>query len=189
MMDRQQEQVLLRIAVASIRQGLEHGRPFKPDPQEYDPALRRPGAGFVTLKRDGELRGCIGSLSAYRPLLEDVAENAYAAAFSDPRFQPLQAMELHALEIHISILGEAEPIHFASEHELLEQLRPGIDGLILEEGYRRATFLPSVWEQLPDARQFLQHLRLKAGLPANYWSPTLSISRYTTHGFGMVLDD
>ncbi len=187
MTDRQQEQVLLQLAVASIRHGLDHGRPLKPELEDYDPALRQPGASFVTLKREGELRGCIGTLSAYRPLLEDVAENAYAAAFSDPRFTPLQPMELHGLEIHISLVGEAEPMLFVSEHDLLEQLRPGIDGLILEEGYRRATFLPSVWEQLPDASQFLQHLKHKAGLPANYWSQTLSISRYTTHGFGTVI--
>lgn len=189
MIERQQEQVLLDLAVASIRHGLEHGRPLKPDPEAYDPALRQPGASFITLKRNGELRGCIGSLTAHRPLLDDVAENAYAAAFSDNRFYPLQVMELRGLEIHISLLGEAEPIHFASEHELIEQLRPGIDGLILEEGYRRATFLPSVWEQLPDAHQFLVHLKHKAGLPPNYWSPTLTINRYTTHGFGMTLEE
>ncbi len=189
MMDRTQEQALLQLAIASIQHGLAHGRPLKPAPEDYDPALRQPGASFVTLKREGELRGCIGSLSAQRPLVEDVAENAYAAAFSDPRFYPLQPLELHGLEIHISVLGEAEPMRFGSEHDLLEQLRPEVDGLILEEGYRRATFLPSVWEQLPDAQQFLAHLKLKAGLPPNYWSPTLKVSRYTTHGFGTTVED
>jgi len=188
MIEAQQEQVLLKLAEASIRHGLEHGRPLKPVLAEYEPALQQPGACFVTLKREGELRGCIGSLAAYRPLLEDVAENAYAAAFSDPRFYPLQAAELHGLEMHISILGEAEPMQFRSENDLVEQLRPGIDGLIIEEGFRRGTFLPSVWEQLPEAREFLHHLKLKAGLPVNYWSETVQVSRYTTHGFGAVIE-
>jgi AmmeMemoRadiSam system protein A len=183
----EQEQALLLLAEASIRHGLEHGRPLKPQREEYDPALREPGACFVTLKREGELRGCIGSLAAYRPLAEDVAGNAYAAAFSDPRFYPLQAGELFGLEMHISILGEAEPMRFRSENDLLAQLRPGVDGLIIEEGFRRGTFLPSVWEQLPEAKAFLHHLKLKAGLPVNYWSATISISRYTTHGFGTTI--
>jgi len=187
MIERNQEQKLLEIAAASIRHGLEHGRSLKPVLDEYEPALREPGASFVTLEREGELRGCIGSLTAERPLVEDVAENAYAAAFSDPRFHPLQAIELQGLEMHISILGKAEPMHFNSERDLLAQLRPGIDGLILEEGYRRGTFLPSVWEQLPDAVDFLQHLKLKAGLPVNYWSETIRFSRYTTHSFGTVI--
>lgn len=187
MIDRQQEHVLLQLAEASIRHGLAHGRPLKPDLAEYEPALREPGASFVTLKREGELRGCIGSLTAHRPLVDDVAENAYAAAFSDPRFYPLQAIELHGLEMHVSILGTPEPMGFTSERDLLEQLRPGIDGLILEEGFRRGTFLPSVWEQLPSAQDFLNHLKLKAGLPVNYWSETIQISRYTTHSFSTTI--
>lgn len=187
MIEKDQEKKLLELAAASIHYGLQHGRPLKPVLDEYDPALREPGACFVTLTREGELRGCIGSLSARRPLVEDVAENAYAAAFSDPRFYPLQAIELHELEIYISHLSEAEPIHFNSERELIEQLRPGIDGLILEEGYRRGTFLPSVWEQLPEPVDFLHHLKLKAGLPVNYWSETIHFSRYTSHSFGTVV--
>lgn len=183
----EQEQALLQLAEASIRHGLEHGRPLKPQLDDYDPALREPGASFLTLKREGELRGCIGSLSACRPLADDVAENAYAAAFSDPRFYPLQAGELFGLEIHISLLGEAEPMRFRSENDLLAQLRHGLDGLILEEGFRRGTFLPSVWEQLPEPKAFLHHLKLKAGLPVNYWSSTISISRYTTRSFGTVI--
>jgi AmmeMemoRadiSam system protein A len=183
----EQEQALLQLAEASIRHGLQQGCPLKPKRDDYDPALQEPGACFVTLKREGELRGCIGSLTAHRPLVEDVAENAYAAAFSDPRFYPLQAGELFGLELHISLLGEAEPMQFRSENDLLEQLRPGVDGLILEEGFRRGTFLPSVWEQLPEPKAFLHHLKLKAGLPVNYWSATIRISRYTTHGFGTVI--
>lgn len=187
MMEGVQEHKLLQLAEASIRFGLEHGRPLKPVLDDYEPVLREPGACFVTLKREGELRGCIGSLSAERPLVEDVAENAYAAAFSDPRFYPLQPAELRDLEMHISIIGKAEPMHFSSERDLIAQLRSGIDGLILEEGYRRSTFLPSVWEQLPDPVDFVRHLKLKAGLPVNYWSETIRFSRYTTHGFGTTI--
>ena len=134
------------------------------------------------------MRGCIGSLSPHRTLIADVAHNAFAAAFDDPRFLPLQAHELSGLELHISLLSEAEPMRFTTEQSLLEQLRPGIDGLIMEEGYRRGTFLPSVWDQLSSTELFLQHLKLKAGLPADYWSDTLRISRYTTHGFGTILE-
>lgn len=189
MIEHEQERILLQLAEASIRHGLEHGRALQPELSDFDPLLCEPGASFVTLLREGELRGCIGSLAALRPLVEDVAENAYAAAFSDPRFYPLQAAELRGLEVHISLLSEDEPIHFSSQNDLIKQLRPGIDGLILEEGFRRGTFLPSVWEQLPDAREFLQHLKLKAGLPINYWSETLRVSRYTTHSFGTTLKE
>jgi AmmeMemoRadiSam system protein A len=113
-----------------------------------------------------------------------VAQNAYAAAFSDPRFPPLREGEFEELDIHISILSPAEAMHFTSEADLLQQLRPGEDGLVMEEGFRRGTFLPSVWEQLPTPELFLRHLKQKAGLPADYWSSTLEVSRYTTHSFG-----
>ena len=139
--------------------------------------------GLVTLERRGQLRGCIGMLEAVRPLVRDIAENAFAAAFRDPRFPPLTIDELADLELHISILSPAEAVHFKSEQDLIEQLKPGIDGLILREGYRRGTFLPSVWEQLPDASQFLRHLKQKAGLPADYWSDSLKIFRYSTEMF------
>ncbi|NOX92825.1 MAG: AmmeMemoRadiSam system protein A, partial [Gammaproteobacteria bacterium] len=129
------------------------------------------------------LRGCIGSLEAHRPLVEDIAHNARAAAFSDPRFSPVTAQELPALEFHLSVLSPAVPLRFESETDLLEQIRPGIDGLVLEDGPHRGTFLPAVWESLPDAAQFLQHLKLKAGLPKDHWSDTLKISRYTTQTF------
>lgn len=187
MISEAQQQALLALAEASIRYGLQHGKPLSPALEEYDPELREPGACFVTLKRAGELRGCIGSLSPHRALVADVADNAYAAAFSDPRFYPLQEHELTGLELDISLLSAAEPIRFSNEQFLLEQLRPGEDGLILEEGYRRGTFLPSVWEQLPSAEQFLQHLKLKAGLPADYWSDSLRVSRYTTQSFGTTI--
>ncbi len=174
---------LLRVAAASIAHGLETGRPLPVDPAEYPPALRVPGAAFVTLHLHGRLRGCIGSLEARRPLVVDVAENAYAAAFRDPRFPPLLAAEFPQVEIEISRLTPAEPLTVSSEAELLQRLQPGVDGLILEEGAHRATFLPAVWETLPDPREFLAQLRVKAGLPPDYWSPTLRLYRYRTEAF------
>jgi AmmeMemoRadiSam system protein A len=140
-------------------------------------------ATFVTLTIGGRLRGCIGMLEAYRSLAEDVAENAHAAAFEDPRFDPLTKKEFEKLEIHISVLSPPEELTFSSEEDVLRQIRPGTDGLILQEGFRRGTFLPSVWEELPAKELFWAHLKRKAGLPANYWSDTLRVFRYTTEYF------
>lgn len=180
-----QRRILLDVARQSIRHGLEHDRPLPVNPADYDERLGTPGASFVTLHLGNELRGCIGSLEAHRPLITDVACNAYAAAFQDPRFPPLTAAELAGLKIHISVLNPPEPMECKSEEDLLQQLRPGIDGLILEErGIHRGTFLPSVWRSLPDPRQFLRQLKLKAGLAPDYWSDTLRVSRYTTESFG-----
>lgn len=169
---------LLDLARDSIRHGLEHGRPLPVDLAGLPPELTVRRATFVTLELGGQLRGCIGSLEAVRPLAEDIARNAYAAAFRDPRFAPLGKEEFAGLGLHLSLLTPAEPMSFASEEDLLGQLRPGVDGLILEEGGRRGTFLPAVWEQLPNPRQFLEHLKLKAGLPRGYWSASLKVYRY-----------
>ncbi len=171
---------LLQIARDSIQHGLRHGRPLTVDTGLLDPALREPGASFVTLEIGNRLRGCIGSLEAYRPLAIDVAENAFAAAFRDPRFPPLTEDEFDRIDIHISILGPAREIDFADEQDLLDQIRPGIDGLILEYGSHRGTFLPAVWESLPDKHQFLEHLKMKAGLPAGFWSDDIRVWRYET---------
>jgi hypothetical protein len=180
----EEEHILLRkLAHEAVEYGLQQGGTLPIDTARYPRPLREPGASFVTLQKKGELRGCIGSLEAHRPLVEDVVHNAYAAAFSDPRFPPLSEHELAAVDFHLSILTPAVAMNFNSEADLLRQLRPGIDGLVLEDGIYRGTFLPSVWESLPDAAQFLQHLKLKAGLPTNYWSDTLKVSRYTTESF------
>lgn len=172
------QQRLLELARNSIRQGLQTGRPIKIDLDDYPAELTKLCATFVTLEKNHQLRGCIGMLEAVRPLAEDIAENAFSAAFKDPRFPPLDAYELDDLEIHLSLLTPAEPVSFSSERDLLAQLRPGIDGLILEEGRRRGTFLPSVWESLPEPEQFLRHLKQKAGLPSDYWSENIRIYRY-----------
>ncbi len=178
-----QRLILLNTARASIHFGLEQGSPLPVDPAEFDPALQVHRATFVTLNKNGQLRGCIGHLQAIAPLVSDVAENAFSAAFKDPRFPPVDSRELDALEIHISVLSPAQAMTFSSEQDLLRQLRPGIDGLILRDGYHQGTFLPSVWEQLPRPEDFLAHLKIKAGLPANHWSDSLKVSRYTTESF------
>jgi AmmeMemoRadiSam system protein A len=175
---------LLDIAWDSIRHGLTHDSPSRPDVDRLPGSLARPAATFVTLHAGGDLRGCIGRLEAARPLAEDVAENAYAAAFRDPRFPPVEQWELAQLSLEISLLTPPEPMVFAGEEDLLAQIRPGIDGLILEDQGHRGTFLPSVWESLPEPHDFLAALRRKAGLPADHWSDTLRVCRYRTLCFG-----
>ncbi|MCX7097568.1 MAG: AmmeMemoRadiSam system protein A [Methylococcales bacterium] len=175
-----QQQRLLTLARSSIAEGLKTGRPLQVDLADYPAELTALRATFVTLLKQNQLRGCIGMLEATRPLAEDIATNAFLAAFKDPRFEPLADGELGELEIHLSLLTPAEPVSFTSEQDLISQLQPGIDGLILAEGHRRGTFLPSVWEQLPQPKQFLQHLKQKAGLAPNYWSDTIKAYRYQT---------
>jgi AmmeMemoRadiSam system protein A len=145
--------------------------------------LQKLAASFVTLRCRGELRGCVGSLAAQRSLLEDVRANAVAAAFSDSRFAPLSAGEFHATRIEISVLSPLEPVNFTGEADLLARLRPGVDGVALSYGARRATFLPQMWEQLSDARQFLAQLKMKAGLPADFWCEDIFVSRYGVSKF------
>ncbi|MDH5613299.1 MAG: AmmeMemoRadiSam system protein A [Gammaproteobacteria bacterium] len=183
MHNKEQRQQLHDIAYQSIKHGLSIGKALTVDLTKLDKALQTKRATFVTLNKHGQLRGCIGMLEPIRPLAEDVAYNAFAAAFSDPRFPPLQENELEQLKIHISILGTPEKIFFDSEDNLITQLRPGIDGLIMEEGHHRGTFLPSVWESLRDRREFLNHLKIKCGLPQNYWSDSICIHRYTVEEF------
>lgn len=182
-LDRHAQLQLLDIARASIRSGLIHGQPATINASEYPVEIQTDGASFVTLRIQGELRGCIGTLEAHHPLAQDVAFNAYYAAFRDPRFAPLNADEYPRLEIHISVLTPATEMHFISEGDLLSQLRPGVDGLILYENGLRGTFLPAVWESLNAPADFLQQLKIKAGLPPEYWSPTIRIQRYTTFSF------
>ena len=175
-----QQQTLLKIARDSIQHGLTTGRPLTVFLTDFPAELTVQRATFVTLEKHQQLRGCIGMLTAIRALVEDVADNAFSAAFRDPRFPPVNADELDQLDIHISILTPSEPIIFTSEADLLSQIQPYIDGLIIQESGRRGTFLPSVWEQLPDPKQFLRHLKQKAGLPPDYWSDSLKVYRYHT---------
>lgn len=171
--------LLLEIALASIIEGIQNQQPLSPNPKNYAADLQAKRATFVTLNANQQLRGCIGTLEAHQPLVIDVAHNAFSAAFRDTRFPPLEESELATLDIHISILSPTEPIKFSDEKDLVQQLRPGIDGLILTDGYHRGTFLPAVWESLPDPVEFLTHLKMKAGLAANHWGPSVEIERYT----------
>jgi AmmeMemoRadiSam system protein A len=179
----QDRSTLIDLARASIRHGLDSHQPLAVSVNDYPESLRVIRASFVTLNIENRLRGCIGHLEAIQPLVKDVAENAFAAAFQDPRFSPLKADELPRLEIHLSLLTPAQPLTFKTEEELLSLLTPEKDGLILEEGYHRGTFLPSVWEQLPQPKDFLRQLKIKAGLSPLYWSDSLRVSRYTTESF------
>ena len=169
---------LLRLATEAINQFAYMGKLLAVDPAKYSPALRAVRATFVTLQIGGKLRGCIGSVEARRPLVVDVAAAAVSAAVRDPRFPPVTIAEIPLLEVHISILSPPEPMSFADEEDLLRQIQPGVDGLILEDGRNRGTFLPSVWETVPEPRKFLQHLKMKAGLRPDHWSPTVRVSRY-----------
>ena len=166
---------LLAIARSAIAQTL--GRESAAAPED-DVSLQREGACFVTLTQQGRLRGCIGSLQASRSLLADVKANAVAAALHDPRFPPLGASELERTEIEVSLLSPLQPMQFSSESDAMAQLRPGIDGVVLEYGRHRSTFLPQVWEQLPNASEFIAHLKAKAGLPTDFWSPDMKLQRY-----------
>ncbi len=175
-----EKEALLKLAGESIEYGFEHHHPLHPVMDSYSESLRQKRASFVTLQCAGRLCGCIGMLEARRPLCRDVAENAYAAAFEDPRFPPLTRAVFADIEIHISVLSEPEEISVATEEELLKAVTPGRDGLIIQEGCRRGTFLPCVWDQLPEPEQFVKHLKEKAGLPPGYWSDTLRVFRYKT---------
>jgi AmmeMemoRadiSam system protein A len=141
--------------------------------------LQEPGACFVTLTQKGRLRGCIGSLEAHRSLGEDVRANAVACALRDPRFTPLKVAELDRTQVEVSVLSPMESLQVRSEAQALAQLRPQVDGVVLEYAGHRATFLPQVWEQLPTVDQFVRQLKRKAGLPEDFWSEGLRLQRYT----------
>ena len=141
--------------------------------------LSRAGASFITLKQQGELRGCIGTLEAHRALADDIRANAVAAAFRDPRFKPLQQHELATISVEVSVLSAVDSLMFRDEDDALSQLRPAVDGVIFQYGYHRSTFLPQVWEDLRDPRIFMGHLKHKAGLPPDFWDPAVKLSRYT----------
>jgi AmmeMemoRadiSam system protein A len=183
MLSTENRQILRDLAYQSISNGFKTGKALEIDITQYPDDLQQKKATFVTLHHNRELRGCIGILKPMRPLAEDVAYNAWAAAFTDNRFMPLAENELNDLDVHISVLGTPEELEFDSEQDLVKQIRPGLDGLILEQGFHKGTFLPSVWESLTDTQEFLDHLKMKAGLPSNYWSDNIKIKRYTVEEF------
>jgi uncharacterized protein len=174
-----ERKILLQTAKDAINYALKYKKKFIPKLADYPEKLQKNGASFVTLEENKNLRGCIGTLEAHQPLIIDVAANAYYAAFSDPRFSPLHQSELEKISIHISILTQPKPLLFTSEEDLLAKIRPKIDGLIFVDKGLRGTFLPCVWETLPEPKIFLEQLKLKAGFPKDYWSDTVQIFYYT----------
>ena len=183
MLNTSEQAALLQLARNAIAAALDAPRQA-PDPGRLGGAMARQRAVFVTLKQSGALRGCIGTLEASEPLAVAVAGHAVAAALNDPRFPPVAPEELHGISISISVLEEPRPLQTQSRQALLESLEQGRDGLILEYQRHRATFLPQVWEQLPEPGEFLARLLEKAGLPAGYWSAELRFHRYGSFSFG-----
>jgi AmmeMemoRadiSam system protein A len=179
-LDSELRELLLAIARASIRHGLTHGRALPVDAGALAPELTEARGAFVTLSSRGDLRGCIGHISASGPLAEDIAALAFMAAFRDPRFPPVTGEELADLRIELSLLTVPEPISFTSEPDLAAQLVPGLDGLILQAGSRQGVFLPAVWESLPEPMAFLRHLKTKAGLSPRHPAEGLEAFRFHT---------
>lgn len=170
-MDEKLKQTLLNIAKIAIKEEFIGYKELNEDVKQrliqMFPKLQKPGAVFVTINERDSLRGCIGSLRAYRPLIEDVIENAKAAAFMDPRFPPLTPKEFDEITIEISVLSEPKPLEYNNAQDLREKIKPGIDGVVLNLDGHQATFLPQVWEDLPDFEEFFAHLCRKAGLRPN----------------------
>jgi uncharacterized protein len=150
---------------------------------ESAPWLRAHGASFITLHLQNKLRGCIGSLRAHRPLVDDIKANAQAAAFRDPRFKPLTVAEYEFIDVEVSLLSALSAVDAGDEAAALAQIQPHVHGLIFEYGHHRSTFLPQVWENFADPRLFLAHLRQKAGLPPNFWEPGVKLHTYTVTKF------
>ena len=171
-------QEILRLARGSIEYGLVHGQPLPVDCDNLPRALTEPGATFTTLRLAGELRGCRGSLEATQPLATDITHSAFQAAFRDLRFDPVEPDELGAIRLEVSVLSPLEAIPVSDEADLLNRLAPGTDGLVIVEGGLSATFLPKMWETVPEPRQFLAKLKTKCGLPDDYWSERLEFLRY-----------
>jgi AmmeMemoRadiSam system protein A len=176
--------VLLQTARAAIRMRLSGAESDRRETSEIPPCLLEPGGTFVTLTKNGALRGCIGHIVSDEPLIEGVRKNAVNSAFEDPRFPPLRREELDMIRIEVSVLTAPAPLEYLDRRDLLEKLQPGIDGVIIRKGAHQATFLPQVWEQLPDKERFLTHLCLKAGLSADAWrGGDLAVSIYRVQAF------
>jgi hypothetical protein len=176
MTDTNKGQTLLHLARAAIAR--EFG--FASHDLPRTKWLEEPGATFVTLTLNGRMRGCIGSLEANRPLIDDVRNNAVAAAFHDPRYAPLTKEEFADAVIDVALLSKPEVVRFSSEDDALKQLNPGVDGVVFEYGEHRATFLPHAWADLPHAKDLLGQLKSQAGLAQDFWSVDIRLSRFTT---------
>ncbi|GAP21205.1 AmmeMemoRadiSam system protein A [Leptolinea tardivitalis] len=177
-------QILLELARRSIEAAARKRSLPVVHTGDYSERLQEDGASFVTLTIQGSLRGCIGTLEAYQPLVKDVVEHAAAAAVEDFRFNPVSPSEIQTIAIEISVLSKPERLIYSTTEELLEKLNPKIDGVILKDGRARATFLPQVWEQLPDKNEFLSHLCNKMGSPSNLWKiKNLEVFTYQVEEF------
>ncbi len=185
-LDPRSRDLLLRTAASAIEAGLLRPASDPPDPTGLPAELRSDRASFVTLTIEGRLRGCCGSIEPRRPLVDDVWLNAGASAFRDPRFEPLHVREWPQVDLEVSVLSPLERVVVGSETELLGRLRPGEDGLVIAWRSTRATFLPKVWEQLGEPREFLRHLKHKAGWREDFWAGDVEVWRYTTET--MALD-
>ncbi|MEP7135159.1 MAG: AmmeMemoRadiSam system protein A [Chloroflexota bacterium] len=165
----EEQQTLLRMAREAMESGVR-GKKLAPLDERSLPAhLREQGASFVTLTIHGQLRGCIGALEAYQPLAKDVREHAVSAALEDPRFPPVREDELSRIQIEVSRLTRPVPLEYTDAADLMSKLRPDVDGVILRDGIRRATFLPQVWEKIPDPAEFMDNLCYKMGVSDNTW--------------------
>ncbi len=182
-LDEQEKKQLLKIARLSIQFGLDSRQALQIDETEIAEKLTNKRASFVTLTQNGDLRGCMGNLQASEALAQSVANTAYNAAFRDPRFPTLTHAEMNQIQINISVLTPMQQMSVMDRDDLFNQLRPGVDGLLLEDQGRRATFLPKVWESLPEPQAFLQQLLRKAGLSDTYWSDSMRFHRYQTESF------
>ena len=182
-----EKQELIRVAAATVQRAATGKSMPKVSVGTFAAGIRRPGASFITLTKKGRLRGCLGSLQAYRPLVLDVAERGFATAIKDPRFEPVRAEELRELHMEVAVLRAPQRMTFESETDLLDQLRPGQDGLIIEDAGKRSTFLPKVWDEITEPRMFLRRLKEKAGLGPEHWSATFRAWRYETERFGAEL--
>lgn len=172
--------LLIQIAKETIKSGIETGEVKKFNTEKLPPVLKESGACFVTLNIEGELRGCIGSVSAHRSLIDDLNNNAFSAAFDDSRFMPLTSDEFEDLTVSISLLSDPVEMNFKNEKELLNSIVPDKDGIIIQDGVNGAVYLPSVWEQLPEKVQFLGSLKQKAGLAKNHFSKSFRAYRFST---------
>ena len=171
---------ILKIARGSIEHGFAHGEPLPVRCDGMPRALTVPRATFTSLHTDDDLRGCCGTLEAERPLAQDVARSAFRAAFRDPRFDPLVRDEFDAIRLEVSVLSPLETLPVTDEADLLDRLMPGTDGLVIATEERNATFLPAVWETLPDPGRFVAALKVKCGLEEDFWSDGLEFQRYRT---------
>lgn len=182
----QHEALLLATAAASIKQGLAEDHPAEVSTADFPPALATECGSFVTLEKKGALRGCIGTIQPYRPLIVDISANAFSAAFRDPRFKPVVKEELRHITASISVLSPMQPMQFQNEEDLLDQLHPNETGLLINDRGHRAVFLPQVWESLPAPQQFLNRLKVKARLPENHWSDSMEAWRFQVAKTGTI---